>query len=64
MEQHHDILKPVVDVFSMATVVGTLANMLPAAAAVFSIVWSLIRIYETKTVQGWLHKMRSNKKEV
>lgn len=64
MEQHHDILKPVVDVFSVATVVGTLANMLPAAAAAFSIVWSLIRIYETKTVQGWLHKMRSNKKEV
>lgn len=63
MEQHHDILKPMLDVFSIATVVGTLANMLPAAAAAFSIVWSLIRIYETKTVQGWLHKLRSNKKE-
>jgi hypothetical protein len=64
MEQHHDILKPMIDVFSVATVVGTLANMLPAAAAAFSIVWSLIRIYETKTVQGWLHKLRSSKKEV
>ena len=64
MEQHHDILKPMVDVFSVATVVGTLANMLPAAAAAFSIMWSLIRIYETKTVQGWLHKLRSSKKEV
>ena len=64
MEEQHDIFKSVVDVFSVATVVGTLANMLPAAAAAFSIVWSLIRIYETKTVQGWLRKWRSNKKEV
>ena len=63
MEQHHDTLKPLLDVFSMATVVGTLINVLPSAAAAFSIVWSLIRIYETKTVQGWLHKWRSNKKE-
>jgi len=64
MEDHPDILKPMLDVFSIATVVGTLSNMLPAAAAAFSIVWSLIRIYETKTVQGWLHKWRSNKKEI
>lgn len=64
MEQHHDTLKPLLDVFSVATVVGTLINLLPSAAAAFSIVWSLIRIYETKTVQGWLDKWRSNKKEL
>jgi hypothetical protein len=30
--------------------------MLPAIAAVFTILWTAIRIYETKTVQGWIGK--------
>ena len=40
----------------MATVVGALVDLLPAIAAVFTIVWTGIRIYETKTVQKWLGK--------
>ena len=46
--------KHIVDFASIATVLGTLTDMLPAVAAVFTIVWTAIRIYETKTVQGWL----------
>jgi len=41
---------------SIATVLGTLVEMLPAVAAGLSIVWTLIRIYETATVQRWLGK--------
>ena len=48
--------KQVVDGVSMATVVGALVDLLPAIAAVFTIVWTGIRIYETKTVQKWLGK--------
>ena len=48
--------KQVVDGLSMATVVGALVNLLPAIAAIFTIVWTGIRIYETKTVQKWLGK--------
>ena len=48
--------KQVVDGISMATVVGALVDLLPAIAAVFTIVWTGIRIYETKTVQKWLGK--------
>ena len=48
--------KQIIDFASIATVLGTLADMLPAIAAVFTIVWTAIRIYETKTVQGWLGK--------
>jgi hypothetical protein len=44
--------KQVVDVLSIATVLGTLAEMLPAIAAVFTIVWTAIRIWETDTVRG------------
>lgn len=48
--------KHLLDFASIATVLGTLADMLPAIAAIFTIVWTAIRIYETKTVQGWLGK--------
>jgi hypothetical protein len=45
--------KHVVDGVSAATVVGTLVDMLPSTAAVFTIVWTAIRIWETDTVRGW-----------
>jgi hypothetical protein len=45
--------KQVVDVLSIATVLGTLADMLPSIAAVFTIVWTCIRIWETETVRKW-----------
>jgi hypothetical protein len=48
--------KHVVDALSILTVLGTLVELLPAIAAILSIVWSLIRIYESKTVQRWLGK--------
>lgn len=43
--------KSVVDAFSVATVIGTIAEILPAIAAIFTIIWTVIRIWETKTVQ-------------
>jgi len=43
--------KHIVDAVSIFTVVGTLGDILPPMAALFTIVWTGIRIYETKTVQ-------------
>ena len=43
--------KQVVDAVSVFTVVGTLGELLPPMAALFTLVWTVIRIYETKTVQ-------------
>lgn len=51
-----DNAKHLLDLASVATVLGTLIDMLPSIAAVFTIVWTAIRIYETNTVQGWLGK--------
>jgi len=48
--------KHVVDAASLFTVLGTLVDFLPAAAAAFTIVWTLIRIWETKTVQNIFRK--------
>lgn len=45
------------DILSVATVLGTLAQWLPAIAALFTVIWTGIRIYETNTVQGWLGKI-------
>jgi hypothetical protein len=55
-EHMDEAVKHVVDALSLVTVIGTLVDMLPSIAAVFTIVWTAIRIYETKTVQGWLGK--------
>lgn len=51
-----DHTKHLVDTASVATVVGTLAGALPAIAAIFTIVWTSIRIYESKTVQDYLKR--------
>ena len=56
IENFNDHTKHWIDTASIATVLGTMMNWLPAVAALFSIVWTAIRIYETKTVQGWLKK--------
>jgi hypothetical protein len=49
-----DPAKAVVDGIAMGTTLGTIAGVLPAIAAIFTIVWTGIRIYETKTVRRWL----------
>jgi hypothetical protein len=54
MSDSHETTKHVVDALSIMTVVGTLVEMLPSIAALFTIVWTLIRIWETKTVQNLL----------
>lgn len=53
-----DTTKNLMDTASVATVVGTFAGLLPAIAALFTIVWTALRIYESKTVQGYLEKKR------
>ena len=52
--------KHIVDALSVVTVLGTLVEMLPSIAAVFTIVWTGIRIWETDTVRGWTGRGRSN----
>ena len=50
----NDHVKPVFDAAAIVGAVGSLLNYLPLIAAAASLVWTLIRIYETRTVQGWL----------
>ena len=55
---HHETAKTAGDALSIVTVVGTLAEVLPAVAALFTIVWTALRIYETDTVQNLLGKKK------
>lgn len=56
MTDNHDVTKTMLDAVSLVTVVGTIMEMLPAVAAIFTIIWTGIRIYETDTVQKLLGK--------
>jgi len=49
--------KTLVDGLSVVTVIGTLGEVLPPLAALFTLVWTSIRIYETKTVQKMLGRV-------
>ncbi len=56
---HHewsDTMKHIMDGLSVMTVLGTITKMLPAVAAMFTIIWTGIRIYESATVQKLLGK--------
>lgn len=56
MNAHHltETAKYAGDALSIGVVVGTLADILPAVAALLTVIWTLIRIFETKTVQQLL----------
>lgn len=52
-------LKVAGDVLSVGTVVATLAAWLPPIAAVFTIIWTGIRIFETPTIQNLIARWRN-----
>jgi len=65
MTQDTEAAKHIVDAVSVGTVVATLAGVLPSIAAIFTICWTAIRIYETETVKKMLGRKtnRANKTE-
>ena len=56
-------IKTVGDITSISIVAGTLTNILPPLAALLTIVWTVIRIYETKTIRKCIRSWRIKKKE-
>jgi hypothetical protein len=63
MEHMSESAKHIGDAVSIVTVVGTLAQVLPSIAAIFTIVWTSIRIYETETIQKLLGKDKDVKED-
>lgn len=60
MTTQPDNIKHTIDAISLVTVVGTFMNLLPSIAALFTIIWTGIRIYETDTVQQLLGRKKVN----
>ena len=56
--QTHD--KAFIDVAAIGTTVGSLGEILPPVASLFTIIWMVIRIYESTTIQGILGKETDN----
>lgn len=50
--------KHVVDAMSIGTVIATIVQWLPPIAALISIIWGLLRIYESKTLQRMVRRSR------
>ena len=64
MKDHlNESTKTLLDGLSVVTVLGALVDVLPAVAALFTIIWTGIRIYETDTVQVMLGKKKNAEQE-
>lgn len=60
MSTSAETTKHAIDAVSVFTVIGTLNDILPPLAALFTIVWTGLRIYESETVQGIIHKNKDD----
>tara|TARA_R110000803_G_scaffold199227_1_gene263192 strand:+ start:440 stop:679 length:240 start_codon:yes stop_codon:yes gene_type:complete len=56
-----DETKHILDFASIFTAIGTVLQWLPYLAALFTIIWTGIRIYETATVQTVLKNRQAKK---
>jgi chromate transport protein ChrA len=54
----HEYFKPIMDSISIGACVSTILGLLPHIAALFTVIWTAIRIYETETVQKLMHKKK------
>ena len=61
--QTQEQVKHTIDALSLGTVLATLAGWLPHIAAVVSIIWGCLRIYETRTIQRLLGKAPKTRRE-
>lgn len=55
--------KHAIDALSVVTVIGTLTDILPPLAALATLIWTGIRIYETDTIQGLLGKNKNDRSD-
>jgi len=57
-----EAMKTGADVLSVFTMIGALVEVLPSIAALFTIVWTGIRIYESKTVKDAIQRWKDRAK--
>jgi hypothetical protein len=60
IERINESSKVFLDWAAVTTALGALAGALPALAALAALIWHILRIYESRTVQKWLHRKDPN----
>jgi len=63
-EKRMEHVKQVVDAVSITSIAATLFGYLPEISAGMGLIWTMIRIYETKTVQRLIFKRKLGKPPV
>lgn len=58
VQDHQENIKTVGDGLSVGTLLATIAGILPHIATLFTAIWAILRVYESKTVQDYLKKRR------
>jgi hypothetical protein len=56
MSDHGYLFVRLGDIISVTAMIGSVFHQLPDIAAMFTIVWTSIRIYETDTVKKWRNR--------
>lgn len=63
LHEHLSGLKLTADVIAGVVAVGTIAQILPSLAALFTILWLGIRIWESDTVRGLTGRVLTGKRD-
>ena len=58
MSVETESIKPLVDAVAVTTTASALVGWLPPRVAILTLVWTVIRSYETETVQKFVQKRR------
>ena len=58
MSVETESIKPIIDAVAVTTTASALVGWLPPIVAILTLVWTVIRIYETETVQKFVQKRR------
>jgi len=58
MSVETESVKPLVDAVAVTTTASALVGWLPPIVALLTLVWTVIRIYETETVQNLVQKIK------
>ena len=58
MSVETESIKPLVDAGAVTTTAAALVGWLPPIVAILTLVWTVIRIYETETVQKFVQRIK------
>lgn len=59
--QHYQVMVLAADAISAGALLASFIGWAPPLAALGALAWYVIQVWESKTVQGWLHRRKQRK---